>query len=551
MKRWHRWSILLASLAAAGILVPGWLDTGLLTPSSAECADPELCRPQQTRIDVHGYLRAVSLDVRGVAATPEEHTRVTNASDPEAEVDVMLDEWLATDAFADRVVRRHRDLLWPNISNVTSLFHYRRSVYRVDYGDYQLWYQNNGQARNMYRSGDVACLDQPAEFDEDGNIVTTPGPEGSEQEGYVMVEPYWAPGTQLRVCAFDAQTDRMSARGTDCSSRAAVSDPGCGCGPNMRWCVPSAQRGAILASFAEEMEQRVRAHVLADEPYHELLTSRRAFVNGPLTHYWRHQRLTYNQVQLVPEAMDVEALPDIAVDGGDMSFEDRDQWEEVLLPEEHSGLLTHPVFLLRFQTNRARANRFYDAFLCEPFQPPPGGIELDDEVAAAQPDVQQRPGCNYCHAILEPAAAHWGRWTQQGGGFLANTAFPEFRQECQDCGRGLEACSDQCRFNYVTRALTPEEEPYLGTLQAFQFLRDEHRPNVELGPAALVREGVADGRFTSCSVRRTAEWLVGRELADEEEPWVRELTAEFTESDFRYRDLVRAVVTSDTYRRAL
>src|SRR5690606_7547400 len=99
--------------------------------------------------------------------------------------------------------------------------------------------------------------------------------------------------------------------------------------------------------------------------------------------------------------------------------------------------------------------------------------------------------------------------------------------------------------------LSPEEEPNLGRLRAFEFLRPEHEQFVEMGPAALVRAGVADGRITSCTVRRTAERLLGRELHDEEEPWVRELTGRFLESDFRYRELVRAIVTSDTYRRAL
>ena len=36
-----------------------------------------------------------------------------------------------------------------------------------------------------------------------------------------------------------------------------------------------------------------------------------------------------------------------------------------------------------------------------------------------------------------------------------------------------------------------------------------------------------------------------------QEEMVREVTSEFLESDFRYRELVRAVVLSETYRRAL
>ena len=52
-------------------------------------------------------------------------------------------------------------------------------------------------------------------------------------------------------------------------------------------------------------------------------------------------------------------------------------------------------------------------------------------------------------------------------------------------------------------------------------------------------------------MRNTASWLLGRELTDDEEAWARDLTQDFLGSDFRYRELVRAIVTSETYRRAL
>lgn len=536
--------ILMAAFLAAG----GALAINLLTPAPAECDDPALCRPQQTRLDPHGYLRAVSLDVRGVVPSPEEHASVDAAGDVPPE---LLDEWLLSDDFARRVVRRHRELLWPNIADVGSLYHFRRNLSLVSAGS--LWQHMDSSTRIAYRGANVGCLDEPATFDASGNPVTrTVG--GAEVEGYVRVRPYWDPSSEIKVCAFDAQTRPVSANGNDCATRAAIGDRGCGCGPNLRHCGTNAVRGAVLAAFARELEHRVVQHLRADEPYHELLTSRRAYVNGPLTYFWRYHRDIHNNVQLVPAALDVGDLPDTAIDAGGadaLRFDEADRWVELELPEDHAGLLTHPVFLLRFQTNRARAARFHDAFLCEPFQPPEGGIPVEDEIASLQPDVQLRPGCNYCHALLEPAAAHWGRWTQQGGGFLSRERFPEFRQECADCGRGLEPCSDTCRFNYVTRAIAPEEETNLGRLRAYEFLRAEHHPYVDAGPSALVRQGLADGRFTRCTVRRTATWLLGRELRSDEEPWVRGLTQRFLGSELRYRELVRAIVESETYRRTL
>ena len=40
----------------------------------------------------------------------------------------------------------------------------------------------------------------------------------------------------------------------------------------------------------------------------------------------------------------------------------------------HAGVLTSPAYLLRFQTHRARANRFHVSFLCQPFVAPDGGL---------------------------------------------------------------------------------------------------------------------------------------------------------------------------------
>ncbi len=528
-----------------GVGLVGWT---MLTPSPVECEEPGRCRPQQTRLDDHGYLRALSLDLRGRVPTLEEYALLEEASDDaarQAVFDRLIDEWLASPEFARRVVRRHRALLWPNIRLVRLLYEPRRLLNRAQ----GIWRQGNRATQIAYRggTGSITCRDEPATFRDDG----TPAVDAEGREGYVMVEPYWAPGTRIKVCAFDAQERRVSPRGNDCSSREAIGDPGCGCGPNLRWCYTAAVRDAVLDAFAQELERRIVAHVKSGEPYYKLFTSRRAFVNGPLVYFWRYHSRTPGAVRLVPEALNVDELPRASIDGGPMSFEDRDEWVEFRLPEEHAGLLTHPVYLLRFQTNRARASRFFDAFLCQPFQPPEGGIPLDDPVAAAHPDVQKRPGCNYCHAILEPAAAYWGRWGQQGGGFLSPRSFPEFRRDCYDCGLGFEACSEECRTHYVTRVYSPEERANIGRLRAFAFLRDEHRPNVEEGPVGLLRKSLSDGRFTRCAVRRTFEWWVGRSPGDHEEDWMEDVSSAFLESDFSYRELVRAIVTSRTYRRVL
>lgn len=501
-------------------------------------AGDETCRPEVPRLDRDAYLRALSLDLRGVPPTVEEHEAIAAEPDvPEA----LIDEWLASEEFAARAVRRHRALIWPAIDNVR-LVHFRRRLGTAGSASAgTLRYYRGSVARDI-RIGNVACADEPATFDAEGRPVFRDDGMGNRVEGWVEVAPYWAPGTTIRVCAADAMQNRTSRSGRDCASRESVSDTDCGCGPGLAWCDTGATHAAMVDAFEEDVLRRLAAHFAADEPYSAIFTSRRAFVNGPMVFYYRNLARIYDSLPLLPAPIDVEHLPDL-------DYVDTDTWVEIDLPEGHAGILTSVVYLLRFQTNRARANRFYDAFLCQPFQPPNGGLPVADEVEQRQSDLQQRAGCRYCHAILEPAAAHWGRWTQQGGGYLDEVSYPSFRPECADCARGDETCSDTCRLHYVTRALSSEEERYLGMLRSYEWLRPEHEGYVAEGPQRLVLEGLGDGRFTSCAVRRTSEWLLGRELEDRDATLTSALEAELASSELRYRDLVRAVVTSDTYRR--
>jgi len=513
----------------------------LFLPAVVQGDDPT-CRPEAPRLNRDEYLRALSLDLRGIIPSMEEYAAIEGMEDvPQT----LIDEWLTSPEHAGRVVRHHRSLLWPNVSNVRFV-DFRRRVGATDTGDAARWNRTSQTTRLAIRGANVACDDVRATFDVDGNVAfrTELQTDGrlARIEGWVEVEPYWAPGTTIHVCAFDAQTAVLSPGGRACNLREGSSDPDCGCGPQMRWCSIDALQTQLVNGFAEDIERRISASTEAGEPYTTIFTNRRAFVNGPIVFYYRNLAGIYDSVPLEPLAVDMATLPDL-------DYLDADTWVEIELPANHAGVLTSPLYLMRFQTNRARANRFYDAFLCQPFQPPTGGLPVAGEVESREADLQLRAGCRYCHAILEPAAAHWGRWMTQGAGFLEPASFPIFAPECAECARGEETCSTSCRLNYVTRALSPSEEPYLGMLRSYEFLREEHAVNVEDGPAALVRDGLADGRFTECAVRTTASWLLGRPLETEETSWSRDLASTFVGGSFAFGDMERAIVTSETYRR--
>lgn len=495
-----------------------------------------LCEAAPDELTPARYLRALSLDLTGELPSAAHTAAVDAAGDVPEDV---LDDLLATPGFLERTVRHHDALLWNSVRNLNLL-----SV------AFSLGQTANGPffrrvTAPTYRGTTVACLDEPATFDAAGRPVTRLV-DGARREGWVFVAPYWNPETPIKVCAFDAQDGLVSSLGTECGTPRGAQDVECGCGPDLRFCGVEQTRLAVVDAIAESQRRVIAAVIGEGLPYTDLFTTRRAFVNGPLVHFWRyHARLPNNYV-FEPLLLDPATLPDLP-------FTARDTWVEIELAAGGAGILTQPAFLIRFQTNRARPNRFYDAFLCQPFQPPPGGLPPASSECSREPDLQQRCGCKYCHALLEPSGAHWGRYSEQGAAFLSPERFPPTRQDCVSCALTGQSCSDECRRFYVMSALTDEERPSLGMLKAYQFRREDHVPNVETGPRLLALGAVADNRLPRCVARRTAEWLLGRPvegLTAAEEVWLDELTTRFVTAGYRYDLLVRDVVTSPVYRRA-
>jgi len=491
-----------------------------------------LCPDEEPELSLTRYARGLSLDLRGVVPTVEEMEAVRAAGELS---EATLEEWLEGPEFTQRVIRKHRELLWNNVTNV-NLWNAAFSLGRFD-GAAVYWRR---QPAAEYRGDTVPC-DATVLVPEGADIVTTET-GGLSIEGYRNIEPYWAPGTTIPVCAFDAQENPVSPTGTRCDTQDGSQDPGCGCGPNLSWCRSGAASvRPIVEAFGKDVELRIADVIDGDRSYLDLFTGQTAYVNGPLVHYWKHHSEVPAGVRNIPVPLVPEQLPDLA-------YTDVDTWHAIQLGPEHAGLLTSPAFLLRFQTGRARANRFFNAFMCQPFQPPSGGLPTPTEESAYELDLQLRDGCKYCHALLEPSASYWGRWRQEGAGYLEPGEFPALREDCERCATTSEACSADCKSFYLTSALVESQEDYLGMLLAYEFRREDQLGNVESGPRALALSVVVDGRLPDCVSRTAATWLLGRDILPEEEPWVDELSDQFIGSNFRYRTLIKNIVSSPVYR---
>ncbi len=513
----------------------GWCSTAAAV-ETLQPNDALICQDDPVKLDPARFLRALSLDLRGHPPSMSEIESLDGVELDAPLPDALIESWLDEAAFVNQVVRRHRSFFWNNLQTVDFLNRSKQLGVRSDI------YWNNVRSR-MFRTGSrdqVLCFDEPAQFDADGYPITRQDENGYNREGWVEVAPYWAPDTTVKVCAFDAQERRYSSNGTDCAGRGGGNRMDCGCGPNLRWCAPNQVTRQVLRSLGNSLERLIESVIAGDQDYLQLFESRAGFVDGPLVHYYRHLSGS-TDVQSTPSPVTANLLPDIP-------YTDN-TWHQIELPSAHAGVLTHPAYLLRFQTNRARAGRFYEAFLCAPFVPPSGGLPAASEESARNPDLQERAGCKYCHAQLEPAAAHWGRWTEVGVGFLDPNRYPALHSECRACAMGQGNCNAFCRSNYLTRALSEDERPYLGMLKAYAFRRDSHMHHVEQGPKLLARKATAENQLPVCVARQTAEWLMGRSTTEADKAWIADLATAFVQSGYQYKQLVKAVVTSAQYRR--
>jgi len=248
------------------------------------------------------YLRSLSLDIRGHAPSYDEQMVVVNATQVSPST---IDAYLETEGFVEQMQGFVRHLLWANIAQGLSeggytLFYPGQTLLNTTYAyDSPAWWMP--LRSQTFRGGTdlVGCRDVPATFT-NGQPDTVAGPENTQQEGWVMIAPYWDLGNPIKVCAFDAQNIAVSSSGKRCDvAQEARPDPECGCGTNLNWCYSSPVdpatmlptyniAGDVNQSIVEQFDRFVADIVRNDKPYTDLLTSENIEINGPLSHYLRY-----------------------------------------------------------------------------------------------------------------------------------------------------------------------------------------------------------------------------------------------------------------------
>lgn len=534
----------------------------------------DTCDVAEPMDDVRFY-RRLSIDLRGTAPSYAEISAMKNRGGVD---ESFVNELVSSPEFVESMRSYHASLLWPNIDQ-TPIVPDTNVLYPLEItpGNPPV-YLSPVRSVFMRAVGNGAiflpCRDEPAQFDANGALITTPLEVGGEvvavQEGWVEVEPYWAPGTTVRVCGFDAQPNvsavicpgpperypfvqptcqqfgqfAMAVQApfegatTECNSRMAILAPNCGCGPNLDYCA-TPETGAIIRASLLEQELRIMDEVVREgRPYHEALTQKSVEFNGPIVHYMK------NMASL---SFDVEGADDPDAPPPPLPYTDG-TWTRVARTGRHAGVLTTPGYLMRFTTWRGRAHRFYNAFECSSFIPN-GPLPSPQDPCSAHEDLTRRCGCDACHEALEPMASHWGRFSEYGFKNLTEAEFP--RNGLGRCTPPLGSVDEliDCFRQYELEPVG-EEQAYRGQLNAYVFRSDDEAAGVDQGPTRLVQESIASGRLPSCTVQKMWSHFMRRDPTQEEhETVIPELIAKFEASGHDLRSVVQEIVMHPAYRR--
>jgi hypothetical protein len=533
------------SLAIAGGL--------LLAHLSA--ARAQTCEPGSPQ-DALQYLRRLSLDLRGRVPDYSEFQTVAMAGsiDPS-----MIDQMIASPDFLHQMENFHRDMFWTNITDqrLAQVAWSLRPPATTGAYPAPAYYIASQIRQLKYRGAQVACLDQPAQFSPTGNILTTTttvmdpmgNPTTALQEGWVMVSPYWAPATQVKVCAFDAQSamnvlDPATNKMVNCSLN--PSSALCGCGPNLNWCESRADNTTltILSSMDKQLLMFANDIVAHDRPYTDLLTAQDMYINGPIVHFLRYQYFAAGANGIIASPRQSYNIPDL-------TFDQVDNWVKVTRTGNEAGVETMPAYLLKFQSDRGRANRFYNAFFGRYYQAgtlPSNGMQ-EQGCDNTNPDITKRCFCRDCHAGaegVESLAAYFGRLGEASLVPLTQDANPANDPTCSASTR------PSCVRFYITQrdivGMTDSPlQPYLGWLRTYAFADDTRKAHIEAGPAALASYVIGNNNtFAQAIAWRLWTRFMGHAPVDADQNLIVQLAQDFA-NGYQIKALIKAIVISPQY----
>jgi hypothetical protein len=384
------------------------------------------------------------------------------------------------------------------------------------------------------------------------------------------VEPWWAPGTTVRMIGVAGQTEIREVDGVDCGKiRGSLqwATHGCSCGPNLRYCkrpgFPDHDNFdplSIRRSAFEEPARLLQHIVRNDRPFSDLVLGDYTVVNRGLRFvYYRNARMNGANAFLDDDPWFRE-------------FESDTQWKQVRFEEMHpnllsdrdirfdprtedgtppgvpaAGVLSTLAANYAFPRERVRGARWLETFACRDFTPPPADVEFHP--------YQRDPGtegvCEHCHQLIDPAAMHFKRMYGGGAqlGGIGDWSLLELPANDRYRDRSLST------FEYDT-LMTPvdtvrlEENPDAALID---FLPENYTlfgrtGDGTIGPLGFAKLLVTSGEFDRCMVRRVHELVTGRDLVPgRDDPTIEAFVESFVADDRKVKALIVAILRSDGF----
>ncbi|MEM9073538.1 MAG: hypothetical protein AAGE52_33920 [Myxococcota bacterium] len=515
-------------------------------------------------------LRRVALQLLERTPTPAEYEALIASADPDAEIRRFVDEALSTEAF-------HRLVLdWGHEYLRTSS--YRPRSEGPHYG--------GSHSRDLRRCASGTLHEGALGFlNTYPHLGDPPSICNLESATVRDIEPWWAPGTTIRVIG-SAGSDVREVDGVDCApSGPALYEnnrpaEGCSCGPHLIYCArahtshegplshingwdgddwnESAQSRSVYDEPA-----RLFAHIIEnDRPFSDLVAGTYTVVNQGVHHLYVRLGRNNAENRFLDE---IEWWRD---------YPDRETWREVRFSEMHpnllddrgyrfdprvedgaprgipsAGVLSTIAFNYSFPRERVRAARALEIFACREFSPPPPGVVFNEY----RRDPGREGGCQHCHQAIDPAAIHFkrpfgvggtiagvGRWSldrasersslrvRAEAAFLADTRMTPVSAE------RIAAAPDARFIDFL-----PPSDPMFGVAS-----------DGTIGPLGFAKILLASGEFDRCAVRHVHQRFGGRDLVPgRDERQLQTLVARFVEGDRNVRNLIAHILTEPDPRR--
>jgi hypothetical protein len=383
------------------------------------------------------------------------------------------------------------------------------------------------------------------------------------------VEPWWAPGTTVRMIGA-AGTSVREVDGTDCGRvRGTLQTPahGCSCGPHLLYCKRAGfpdhdnfDPVSTRRSLFEEPARLVQHVIRNEKPFSDVVLGDYTVVNRGLRFvYYRNARQDGANAFLDDSEWFRE-------------FDSDTQWKQTKFEDMHpnllsdrdirfdprtqdgtppglpaAGVLTTLGANYAFPRERVRGARWLETFACREFTPPPADVEFHP--------YQRDPGtegvCEHCHQLIDPAAMHFKRMYGGGAQLGGIGAWSLLELSPEDTFRKRSIST----FEYDT-LMTPvdtlrlEENPDAALID---FLPENYTlfgrtGDGTIGPLGFAKLLVESGEFDRCMVRRVHEWVTGRDLSPgRDDATIDGFVESFVGSDRNVKALIREIVRSDGF----